>query len=114
MNRKHKITTKPGSTAGHSTLELLVWIAIICFLVWTNPPREKHLAKVWAAAIEAADKDSWLVFRLMGLPLIDGTYTALKLKVLNLGICSVGYSDGNPSAFSFGALGGVVAFTWWK
>ena len=114
MSGNYTDMAKPRRKEGASTLTVLLWIAVVCFLVWTNPPREKHWAKVWAAATEEADNDSWLGFRLIGLPLIEGTDTALKLKVLNLGICSVGYSDGNPSAFSFGALGGVIAFAWWK
>lgn len=114
MDSKRKTMTKPGRNAGHSMLEVLLWIAIICVRVWANPSRGKHWTKVWAVATAEADKDSWLVFRLMGLPLIEGADTALKLKVLNLGICSVGYSNGNPSAFSFGALGGVIAFAWWE
>ena len=114
MNEEREGMVIPGRNAGSCTLKLLLGIAIVCFLVWTNPPYEKHLSKVWAAATEEAYEDSAWPFRLIGLPIIEGTDSALKLKVLNLGICSVGYSDGTPSAFSFGALGGVIAFAWWK
>jgi hypothetical protein len=104
----------PGRDAGSRILQLLLVIALVCVLVRTNPPSEKHLAKVWKVATAEAYDDSAVVFRLIGLPLIEGTDTALKLEVLNLGICSVGYSDGDPSALSFGALSRVVAFAWWK
>ena len=114
MSAERKKLDKPGRDAGSCTLPLLLGIVLVGGLVWTNPPREKHLAKVWAVATEEAYEDSAWPFRLIGLPFIEGTDTALKLEVLNLGICSVGYSDGDPSAFSFGALGGVVAFAWWK
>ena len=114
MDDKCKIMAHRRNNGGFGILGVLLCIAIVCLLVWTIPPPEKHVARVWTVATEKAEEGYGFIGHLLLMPLLAGTASTLELEVLNLGICSVGYSNGNPAAFSFGALGGVIAFAWWK
>jgi hypothetical protein len=98
-----------------STLEFLVFFAILCLLVWTNPPIEKHRERVAEVAAKVAGKRAGIIDRLLFVPRSEGAGCALGLKRFTLGVCSVGYSRSGwseISAVSFGALGGVLVFAW--